>query len=424
MTTPTANTQKPVQRLGKTAIVPPHGSKELKPLLLEGAAHQQALELAKSLPQITLSSRERGDLIMLGIGGFTPLDGFMNQADWQGVVDDMTLKSGDNAGLFWPIPITLSTSEQLASTLNQGDKVALVADDGEIMGILTVEETYKIDKDHECQQVFTTTDATHPGVKQVLEQGEVNVAGKVEVLSQGEFPTLYPEIYKTPAETRALFEEKNWQTVAAFQTRNPMHRSHEYLAKIAIEICDGVMIHSLLGALKPGDIPAEVRQEAIRTLIDNYFKKDTVIQAGYPLDMRYAGPREALLHALFRQNYGCSHLIVGRDHAGVGDYYGPFDAQAIFDVIDRDAMQTKPLKIDWTFWCNACQAMASTKTCPHDAEHHVKVSGTKLRKALSEDDDVPDNFSRPEVLAILREYYAGIAKEDRAEVKLTGASAV
>lgn len=424
MTTPTANTQKPVQRLGKTAIVPPHGSKELKPLLLEGAAHQQALELAKSLPQITLSSRERGDLIMLGIGGFTPLDGFMNQADWQGVVDDMTLKSGDNAGLFWPIPITLSTSEQLASTLNQGDKVALVADDGEIMGILTVEETYKIDKDHECQQVFTTTDAAHPGVKQVLEQGEVNVAGKVEVLSQGEFPTLYPEIYKTPAETRALFEEKNWQTVAAFQTRNPMHRSHEYLAKIAIEICDGVMIHSLLGALKPGDIPAEVRQEAIRTLIDNYFKKDTVIQAGYPLDMRYAGPREALLHALFRQNYGCSHLIVGRDHAGVGDYYGPFDAQAIFDVIDRDAMQTKPLKIDWTFWCNACQAMASTKTCPHDAEHHVKVSGTKLRKALSEDDDVPDNFSRPEVLAILREYYAGIAKEDRAEVKLTGASAV
>ncbi|WP_230659549.1 sulfate adenylyltransferase [Psychrobacter sp. I-STPA10] len=417
------NQPKAVKRLGKTKIVPPHGSNELKPLLLEDSAREQALAAAKSLPKIELSSRERGDLIMLGIGGFTPLEGFMNQADWQGVVDEMTLKSGEHAGLFWPIPITLSTSKQQADSLSQGDEVALVSSDGEIMGILTVEETYEIDKDHECQQVFTTTDSEHPGVKQVLEQGEVNVAGKVQVLSEGEFPSLYPEIYKTPAETRALFEQKNWQTVAAFQTRNPMHRSHEYLAKIAVEICDGVMIHSLLGALKPGDIPAEVRQEAIKTLIDNYFKKDTVIQAGYPLDMRYAGPREALLHALFRQNYGCSHLIVGRDHAGVGDYYGPFDAQAIFDEIDKDAMQTQPLKIDWTFWCNACQAMGSTKTCPHDAEHHVKVSGTKLRKALSEDAPVPENFSRPEVLAILRQYYAGIAKEDRAEVKLSGASA-
>ncbi|MUG32378.1 MULTISPECIES: sulfate adenylyltransferase [Psychrobacter] len=415
--------QKIVKRLGKTSIVPPHGSDELKPLLLEGEALSQALHNAKNLPKITLSSRERGDLIMLGIGGFTPLDGFMNQADWQGVVDEMTLKTGANKGLFWPIPITLSTSKEQADSLAPGDEVALVAEDGEIMGVITVEETYTIDKAHECQQVFTTTEEEHPGVKQVMEQGEVNVAGAVKVFSQGEFPTLYPEIYKTPAETRKLFEEKNWQTIAAFQTRNPMHRSHEYLAKIAIEICDGVMIHSLLGALKPGDIPAEVRQEAIKTLIDNYFKKDTVIQAGYPLDMRYAGPREALLHALFRQNYGCSHLIVGRDHAGVGDYYGPFDAQAIFDEIDKDAMLTQPLKIDWTFWCNACQAMASTKTCPHDAEHHVKVSGTKLRKALSEDQEVPENFSRPEVLQILRNYYESIAKEDRAEVKLVGASA-
>ncbi|WP_227429504.1 sulfate adenylyltransferase [Psychrobacter sp. I-STPA6b] len=422
-----SNAQQPnnkiVERLGIRKLVPPHGSDKLKPLLLQGDERTQALELAKSLPQIQLSSRERGDLIMLGIGGFTPLDGFMNKADWQGVVDEMTLQTGDNAGLFWPIPITLSTDKATANSLSKDDKVALVAQDGEIMGILTVEETYEIDKNHECQQVFTTTDPAHPGVKQVMEQGEVNIAGKVQVLSEGEFPKLYPEIYKTPAETRALFEQKNWQTVAAFQTRNPMHRSHEYLAKIAIEICDGVMVHSLLGALKPGDIPAEVRQEAIKTLIDNYFKKDTVIQAGYPLDMRYAGPREALLHALFRQNYGCSHLIVGRDHAGVGDYYGAFDAQAIFDEIADDALITKPLKIDWTFWCNACQAMASSKTCPHDASNHVKVSGTKLRKALSEDEPVPDNFSRPEVLAILRNYYAGIAKEDRAEVKLTGASA-
>ena len=417
MTSTTANQQ-------PSKLVPPHGSSELKPLLLKGDARNQALKLASSLPTITLSSRERGDLIMLGIGGFTPLNGFMNQADWQGVVDDMRLQSGDNAGLFWPIPITLSAPKETADSLNQGDKVALVAKDGEIMGILTVEETYTIDKAHECQQVFTTTDSEHPGVQQVLNQGEVNIAGSVEVLSEGEFPTLYPEIYKTPAETREILDAKGWKTVAAFQTRNPMHRSHEYLAKIAIEICDGVLIHSLLGALKPGDIPAEVRQEAIKTLIDNYFRQDTVIQAGYPLDMRYAGPREALLHAVFRQNYGCSHLIVGRDHAGVGDYYGAFDAQTIFEYVGKDDLITQPLKIGWTFWCNACNAMASDKTCPHEASEHVKVSGTKLRKALSEDEDVPENFSRPEVLEILRNYYAGIAREERAEVKLVGASAV
>ncbi|MGO2214138.1 sulfate adenylyltransferase [Psychrobacter alimentarius] len=405
-------------------LVPPHGSTALKPLLLNGEARTQALKLASTLPTITLSSRERGDLIMFGIGGFTPLNGFMNQADWKGVVDDMRLQSGDNADLFWPIPITLSAPKETADSLNQGDKVALVAQDGEIMGILTVEETYTIDKEYECQKVFTTTDSEHPGVQQVLNQEAVNVAGSVEVLSEGEFPTLYPEIYKTPAETREILDAKGWKTVAAFQTRNPMHRSHEYLAKIAIEICDGVLIHSLLGALKPGDIPAEVRQEAIKTLIDNYFRKDTVIQAGYPLDMRYAGPREALLHAVFRQNYGCSHLIVGRDHAGVGDYYGAFDAQTIFEQVGKDDLITQPLKIGWTFWCNACNAMASDKTCPHDASEHVKVSGTKLRKALSEDEDVPENFSRPEVLEILRNYYAGIAHEERAEVKLTGASAV
>lgn len=405
-------------------LVPPHGSSTLKPLLLTGAARQQALKLASTLPQITLSSRERGDLIMLGIGGFTPLNGFMNQADWRGVVDDMRLQTGANAGLFWPIPITLSAPKATADSLNQGDKVALVSEAGEIMGVLTVEETYSIDKAHECQQVFTTTDPEHPGVQQVLSQDEVNIAGHVDVLSEGEFPTLYPETYKTPEQTRQMLIDKGWKTVAAFQTRNPMHRSHEYLAKIAIEICDGVLVHSLLGALKPGDIPAEVRQQAIKALIDNYFRQDTVIQAGYPLDMRYAGPREALLHAVFRQNYGCSHLIVGRDHAGVGDYYGAFDAQTIFEYVGKDDLITQPLKIGWTFWCNACNAMASDKTCPHEASEHVKISGTKLRKALSEDLDVPENFSRPEVLEILRDYYASIAVDERAEVKLVGASAV
>jgi sulfate adenylyltransferase len=227
----------------------------------------------------------------------------------------------------------------------------------------------------------------------------------------------------TPAETRATFERLGWSRVAAFQTRNPMHRSHEYLAKIAIETCDGVLVHSLLGNLKPGDIPAEVRTRAISVLAEKYFVEGTLVQAGYPLDMRYAGPREALLHALFRQNYGCSHLIVGRDHAGVGSYYGPFDAHKIFDEIPADALETKPLKIDWTFWCYACGGMASARTCPHDDQHRLLVSGTKLRKWLSEGAEVPAEFSRPEVLAILRDYYAGLDASQNVEVKLTGHSA-
>jgi sulfate adenylyltransferase len=291
------------------------------------------------------------------------------------------------------------------------------------MGTMTVTEKYSIDKDLECREIFRTNDIAHPGVKMVMEQGDVNLAGPVKVLSQGEFPTKYADTYMTPAQTRELFEAKGWKTIAAFQTRNPMHRSHEYLAKIAIEICDGVMVHSLLGALKPGDIPAEVRQEAISVLIDKYFVKNTVVQSGYPLDMRYAGPREALLHALFRQNYGCSHLIVGRDHAGVGEYYGPFDAQTIFEQIPAGALQTQPLKIDWTFWCNACGGMASTKTCPHTPADRVLVSGTKLRKALSEGEAVADNFSRPEVLEVLRKYYASLEEHEKVKVELTGHSA-
>jgi sulfate adenylyltransferase len=386
-----------------SSLVTPHGADSLKTLLLEGDALSTALEQAKHLPVIDISSREVGDIIMLGIGGFTPLEGFMGKADWQGVCDNYQMANG----LFWPIPITLSVSKESTAELNEGDKVALRdSESGEIMGAITISEKYTIDKAHECEKVFKTTDIEHPGVKMVMEQGDVNLAGKVEVYSQGEFPEKYADTYMTPTETRALFESKGWSTVAAFQTRNPMHRSHEYLAKIAIEICDGVMVHSLLGKLKPGDIPAEVRQEAISTLLDNYFVDNTVVQSGYPLDMRYAGPREALLHALFRQNYGCSHLIVGRDHAGVGDYYGAFDAHDIFEEIPQDALITKPLKIDWTFWCNKCVTMASMKTCPHSAEDRVLVSGTKLRNALSDGGDIPDNFSRPEVLEILKAYYA------------------
>lgn len=403
-----------------TRLVKPHGSGALKPLLLEGDALIKERRRAANLPRVAMASREVGDLIMLGIGGFTPLDGFMGESDWRGVCDSMTLANG----LFWPIPITLSVSIEVANGLAMGTEIALVdSETGEIMSTMTVAEKYRIDKEYECQQVFRTADIAHPGVKMVMEQGEINLAGPVRVLSQGEFPVKYPGVYMTPAETRQWFETKGWSTVAAFQTRNPMHRSHEYLAKIAIEICDGVLIHSLLGKVKPGDIPADVRQNAIGVLIDNYFVDNTVVQSGYPLDMRYAGPREALLHALFRQNYGCSHLIVGRDHAGVGDYYGPFDAHHIFDEIPAGSLETRPLKIDWTFWCNRCATMASARTCPHDADDRVLVSGTKLRKALSENGVVAENFSRPEVLSVLREYYAGLAEDERVEVVLAGHSA-
>ncbi|NOY54070.1 MAG: sulfate adenylyltransferase [Deltaproteobacteria bacterium] len=397
-------------------LVQPHGGQGLKPLLLQGDELAKAKENAKSLTQIRISSRETGDLIMLGIGGFTPLNGFMGKADWKGVCENFAMADG----LFWPIPITLSTSKEQADTLQEGEEVALVDDEsGELMGTMVVNEKYamtRTDKEFECQHVFKTTEMEHPGVAKVMDQGDVNLAGPVKVFSEGDFPTKYKGVYMTPAETRKIFDEKGWSTVAAFQTRNPMHRSHEYLAKIAIEICDGVLIHQLLGKLKPGDIPADVRSEAIGTLIDKYFVDDTVIQAGYPLDMRYAGPREALLHALFRQNYGCSHLIVGRDHAGVGDYYGAFDAHHIFDEIPKGALETQPLKIDWTFYCTKCDGMASMRTCCHGKEDRMLLSGTKLRKMLSEGDDVPDHFSRPEVLKILRAYYASLT--EKVEIKL------
>jgi sulfate adenylyltransferase len=401
------------------ALVKPHGG-VLKPLLLTGEALSTAQARAQTLPRINITSREAGDVIMMGIGGFSPLSGFMTHADWQGVCDHYRMADGT----FWPIPITLSTDAASADGLKLDDDVALFdAERNEILAILTLSEKYRIDKAHECQSIFKTQDPAHPGVKMVMNQGEVNLAGKLQVLSEGEFANQYGDLYMTPAQTRAAFEARGWKTIAAFQTRNPMHRSHEYLAKVAIEFCDGVMIHSLLGKLKAGDIPADVRTRAISTLIDNYFVKDTVIQSGYPLDMRYAGPREALLHALFRQNYGCSHLIVGRDHAGVGDYYGPFDAHKIFDEIPAGALETQPIKFDWTFWSHKVGGMASTRTCPGTDEDRLLLSGTKLRKMLSEGEDVPLEFSRPEVLAILREYYQGLEADQKVKIELSGHSA-
>jgi sulfate adenylyltransferase len=384
-------------------LVRPHGGADLRPLLLEGSELERERKRALTLPRLPVSSRERGDIIMLGIGGFTPLDGFMSHADWRGVCDDMRTASG----LFWPIPITVSAQAAAAEQIAIEQEVALVdPDDGEPLATMRVTEKYRIDKAHECLHVFRTTDPAHPGVKMVMDQPDVNLAGPVRVLSQGGFPDKYGDLFMTPAQTRKLFSSLGWSRIAAFQTRNPMHRSHEYLAKVAIEVCDGVLVHSLLGALKPGDIPADVRTRAIAVLAKNYFVPSTIVQAGYPLDMRYAGPREALLHALFRQNYGCSHLIVGRDHAGVGSYYGPFDSHHIFDEIPEDALQTRALKIDVAFWCYKCGGMASGRTCPHDDSDRLQVSGTQFRKSLSEGADVPPEFSRPEVVEILRAYYA------------------
>jgi sulfate adenylyltransferase len=375
---------------------------------------------ARGLRTLRVSSREKGDLVMLAIGGFTPLEGFMSHADWKGVCDGFRTA----AGIFWPIPITLSVDAATAGSITVGEEVALADPDGDgILAVMKVTEKYSIDKARECQAVFRTTDPAHPGVKMVMEQGEVNLAGPVRGLSDGGFRFTYGPLFMTPAETRAEFERLGWTRVAAFQTRNPMHRSHEYLAKVAIETCDGVLVHSLLGNLKPGDIPADVRTRAIAVLIEKYFVPKTVVQAGYPLDMRYAGPREALLHAVFRQNYGCAYQIVGRDHAGVGSYYGPFDAHHIFDEIPKGSLEIQPLKIDWTFWCYSCGGMASARTCPHGDGERLLVSGTKLRKWLSEGEAVPAEFSRPEVLEILREYYAGLEAHERVEVKLTGHSA-
>ena len=396
-------------------LIAPHGKEEkLLPLLLEGKELAAEVERAKKLKHITITTREASDCIMLGIGAFTPLPGFMNKADWQGVCD----KFMTTDGTFWPIPITVSTDDE---GIKAGDDIALDDEEtGTTIATMYVAEKYTIDKEHECKSVFRTTDKEHPGVEKVMAQGKYNLAGPVKVLSESYYPIQFQGLYQRPAESRKIFEGLGWKRIAALQLRNPMHRSHEFLAKIAVEVMDGVYIHQLVGKLKAGDIPADVRVKAIQVLVDNYFVKGTVVQGGYPMEMRYAGPREALLHAVFRQNYGCSHMIIGRDHAGVGDYYGPFDAQKIFDEIPEGALKCQNLNIDWTFWCNACGGMASMKTCPHGKNDRLLLSGTMVRKTLSEGGELPVEFSRPEVVKVLQKYYQGL--EEKVEIKLHGAA--
>jgi sulfate adenylyltransferase len=377
------------------ALVPPHGGKGLVCCLLQGAELAAEQKKAAGLKKIDISPRAKGDLIMMGIGGFSPLSGFMTKADWKSVCENFTLADGT----FWPVPVTLDVDEEV----KVGEEIALFdPKKGVFMATMKVTEVYEMteaDKKWECEKVYKgqgeesaddkfweIAPKDHPGVIMVMAQKKYNVAGPVKVLSEGDYRDRFPGCYMSPAEARATFEEKGWSKVAALQLRNPMHRSHEYLAKIAVEVCDGVFIHSLVGNLKPGDIPAEVRIKCIDTLIDKYFVKANVVQGGYPLDMRYAGPREGLLHATFRQNYGVSDMLIGRDHAGVGDFYGLFEAQEIFDRVPKNLgagkdLITQPMKIDWTFYCYKCDGMASLRTCPHGKEDRVVLSGTKLRKA-------------------------------------------
>lgn len=387
---------------GSKLIAPLGGA--LRPLLLPPAEAAECRQRAEQdrLPRLHLSSRELGDLEMLGMGAFSPLGGFMTRDDWLGVCQDMQMADGS----FWPIPITLATTKERADALKPGQDALLCDGDDHAIGQIEVSEVYRADKDCEAAAVFGTQDKHHPGVATLYAHPDHYVSGPVKVFARGKIARQFPDHCLTPMVMRQRFEERGWHKVVAFQTRNPLHRAHEHITKEALQGCDGLLIHSTLGRLKQGDLPAAVRLRAIAALVTKYYAKDRVVSAGYPLAMRYAGPREALLHALFRQNYGCSHLIIGRDHAGVGDYYGPYDAQRIFTQIPEGSLAIQPLHVEWVFWCAKCQKMTTARDCPHDPSEHLLLSGTQLRQLLSSGAEVPAHFSRPEVLAILRAYYA------------------
>jgi sulfate adenylyltransferase len=349
---------------------------------------------------LTLSERHTADFEMIAIGGFDPLGGFMGSEDWRRVTDEMRLASGE----YWSIPITLATDLDCAV----GDVVELHADDGKHLGRLTVEEIFDRDVHQEAEKVYRTTDSDHPGVAAIFEEGDRCVAGSIEADELPDHEDAFRRRYLTPAESRKAFEERGWKRIVAFQTRNPIHRAHEYLTKAALETCDGLFIHPLIGKTKEGDIPADVRMRCYEVLMDKYYPQDRVILGVNPSKMHYAGPREAILHAIIRRNYGCTHFIVGRDHAGVGDYYGTYDAQKIFDDVDVDELGIQPLFFEHTFWCNECEGMASGKTCPHDDGSHLFLSGTKVRELLANGEKPPHEFSRDEVAEILIDAY----KED------------
>jgi sulfate adenylyltransferase len=372
-------------------MIPAHGGKLINRAL---SPEESRKWKSKSLPTITLKPREVSDVEMIALGGLSPLEGFMNKKDYESVVHKMRLANG----LPWPIPITLTCSSEEAKKFKIGDDILLKSSN--LQAILHLEETFEYDAKVEAEKVYKTTEEAHPGVKAVYDQGAVCLAGKISLINRIPYST-FPKRRLDPAEAREVFEEKGWRRIVAFQTRNPIHRAHEYLTKAALEICDGLLIHPIVGETKKGDIPAEVRMECYEILMEKYYPKDRVVLSVNPAAMRYAGPREAIFHALIRKNYGATHFIVGRDHAGVGNYYGTYDAHLIFDQFKPDELGITPLFFDHSFFCNQCGGMSSNKTCPHGKEDRIFLSGTKVRELLSKGELPPKEFSRPEVAKIL-----------------------
>jgi sulfate adenylyltransferase (EC 2.7.7.4) len=377
--------------------IPPHGGT----LVNRIASPEQAQELrskAEHCPILHLDERAQSDLEMIAIGGFSPLTGFMGREDYQAVLETMHLANG----LAWSLPVTLPVSSEVAAGLKEGQMIALASSAGKILGLLELTEKFTYDKTREARQVYRTTDEQHPGVKVLYEQGSVYLAGPVTLLQRDPHP-LFPAYQIDPAQSRQLFRERGWRTIVGFQTRNPIHRAHEYIQKCALEIVDGLFLHPLVGATKSDDIPADVRMRCYEVLIEKYYPKERVILAINPASMRYAGPREAIFHALVRKNYGCTHFIVGRDHAGVGNYYGPYDAQHIFDEFRPEELGIIPLKFEHAFYCTVTGTMATAKTSPSQPHQRIHLSGTKVREMLRRGEIPPPEFSRPEVAQLLAE---------------------